>query len=236
MIRALYTPTPARFLNEKMATTLSMQTKVKLRDNREIPVLGLGTYELDGDDAYRGVIWALEAGYRHIDSAEWYENEQECGRAILDFCKRENIPRSEIFYTTKLKYNNGYENVKQSIERSIKLCGLDYIDLYLIHGPIGGPQMRLESWRAICDYHKDGKLKSIGISTFGVRHMRELINSGLPLPVVHQGYVAIPKSSRQARIVSNTNIFDFELSELEMNELDSLDEGLVTDWDPTDCP
>ncbi|KAI3615724.1 aldo-keto [Moniliophthora roreri] len=129
MIRALYTPTPARFLNEKMATTLSMQTKVKLRDNREIPVLGLGTYELDGDDAYRGVIWALE------DSAEWYENEQECGRAILDFCKRENIPRSEIFYTTKLKYNNGYENVKQSIERSIKLCGLDYIDLYLIHGP-----------------------------------------------------------------------------------------------------
>ncbi|KAK7037769.1 hypothetical protein VNI00_010730 [Paramarasmius palmivorus] len=165
---------------------LSFHTKIKLRDQQEIPVLGFGTYELDGDDAYKAVTWALEAGYRHIDSAEWYENERECGRAILDFCKRKGIPRSDIFYTTKLKYNNGYDNVKRSIEKSIKLCGLGYIDLYLIHGPIGGPQMRLESWRAICDSHKDGKLKSIGISTFGVRHMQELFNSGLPLPVIHQ--------------------------------------------------
>ncbi|KAK1221941.1 hypothetical protein PQX77_015231 [Marasmius sp. AFHP31] len=237
--------------------------------------------------------------YRNTqDSAEWYENERECGRAILDFCKQADIPRSDIFYTTKLKYNNGYDAVKRSIEKSLELCGLDYIDLYLIHGPIGGPQARLDSWRAICDFQVSGKLKSIGISTFGVRHMQELIDSGLRLPDVHQidlhpfqtrkdivslsrkheitleawaplvrglrfdhpeivrlslkykkepaqvllkyslqkGYVAIPKSSSKKRIVSNTNIFDFELSDQEMAQLDALDEGLVTDWDPTEDP
>ncbi|KAL0578083.1 hypothetical protein V5O48_003901 [Marasmius crinis-equi] len=249
-----------------MKSSLSLDSKIKLRNNEEIPVLGFGTYELDGDEAYQAVMWALETGYRHIDSAEWYENERECGRAILDFCKQANIPRSEIFYTTKLKYNNGYNAVKRSIERSLELCGLGYIDLYLIHGPIGGPQARLDSWRAICEVQKSGKLKSIGISTFGVRHMQELIDSGLPLPVVHQawaplvrglrfnhpvvarlsskyskepahillryslqkGYVAIPKSVKKERIVSNTKLFDFELQGGEIAELDDLDEGAVS--------
>ncbi|KAG7089970.1 hypothetical protein E1B28_011595 [Marasmius oreades] len=281
-----------------MKTSFTLDSKITLRNNEEIPVLGFGTYELDGDDAYKAVMWALEAGYRHVDSAEWYENERQCGRAILDFCKQANVTRSDIFYTTKLKYNNGYDAVKQSIEKSLELCGLGYIDLYLIHGPIGGPKARLDSWRAICDYHKLGKLKSIGISTYGVRHMEELIESGLPLPVVHQidlhpfqtrndivalsrkhgitleawaplvrglrfdhpaisilsskygkqpaqillryslqkGYVAIPKSTSKNRIISNTNIFDFELEDREVNELDGLDEGLLTDWDPTNDP
>ncbi|KAL0058042.1 hypothetical protein AAF712_015292 [Marasmius tenuissimus] len=209
-----------------------------------------------------------------------------------------DISRSAIFYTTKLKYNNGYGAVKRSIEKSLELCGLGYIDLYLIHGPIGGPQARLDSWRAICDFQESGKLKSIGISTFGVRHMQELIDSGLRLPDVHQidlhpfqtrkdivslsrkheialeawaplvrglrfdhpeimrlalkykkepaqvllkyslqkGYVAIPKSSSKKRIVSNTKIFDFELDDQEIAQLDALDEGLVTDWDPTEDP
>ena len=85
-------------------------------------------------------------------------------------------------YARRLRHNDPTAAIKESLGE----LGLDYIDLYLIHGPIGGPQMRLESWRAICDSHKDGKLKSIGISTFGVRHMQELFNSGLPLPVIHQ--------------------------------------------------
>ncbi|KAJ8072078.1 hypothetical protein PM082_015636 [Marasmius tenuissimus] len=257
-----------------MKNPTATDSKIKLRNNQEIPVLGFGTYELDGDEAYQAVMWALEAGYRHIDSAEWYENERECGRAILDFCKQADIPRSAVFYTTKLKYNNGYDAVKRSIEKSLELCGLGYIDLYLIHGPIGGPQARLDSWRAICDFQESGKLKSIGISTFGVRHMQELIDSGLRLPDVHQawaplvrglrfdhpeivrlslkykkepaqvllkyslqkGYVAIPKSSSKKRIVSNTKIFDFELDDQEIAQLDALDEGLVTDWDPTEDP
>jgi len=211
------------------------------------------------------------------------------------------MPRSSVFYTTKLKYNNGYEGVTRSIQKSVDECGLGFIDLYLIHGPIGGKDARLESWRAICEAQKSGKLKSIGISTFGIRHMQEIVDfsasAGLPLPSVHQidlhpfqvrsgivefskahgivleawaplvrglrfkhpsianlsqkyskdpahillrysvqkGHVAIPKTSSRQRVVSNAQIFDFELEEAEIQDLDNLDEGLVTDWDPTDC-
>lgn len=114
-----------------------------------------------------------------------------CGQAILKFCEEEQIPREDIFFTTKLKLNNGYESVKKSIQTSLNECGLGYIDLYLIHGPIGGPQARKESWQAVCDAHKEGKLKSIGISTFGVRHMQEIVDANAPLPVVHQVRVLV---------------------------------------------
>ncbi|EGN99195.1 hypothetical protein SERLA73DRAFT_182073 [Serpula lacrymans var. lacrymans S7.3] len=279
-------------------SALSLQSKFKLRDGNEIPVLGFGTYEMDGEEAYRAVRWALEVGYRHIDSAAWYENERECGQAILDFCKETGTPRSDIFFTTKLKLNNGYSRVTKSIQKSLDECGLGYIDLYLIHGPLGGPQARKESWQAICDAQKEGKLKSIGISTFGVGHMQEIVDAGGPLPVITQidlhpfmtrsdvvafckaheifleawaplvrgmkfkhpsianlaqkynkepaqillryalqkGYVPLPKSSSKERIVSNTKIFDFSLEDEEISHLDSLDEELVTDWDPTHCP
>lgn len=280
-----------------MATHL--QSKVKLSDENEIPVVGFGTYELDGQAAYDAVKWALEAGYRHIDSAEWYENEKEVGQAILDFCKANNIPRSDIFYTTKLKLNNGYDAVRESIRRQTKACGLGYIDLYLIHGPLGGKEMRKQSWKAISDAKReDGTLKSIGISTFGVGHMQEILEmDDVEVPVVHQidlhpfmsrreivelskkhgmtmeawaplvrsmrfnhpsikklatkynkepaqillrysldkGYVPLPKSSSKHRIESNTQIFDFALTKEEVEHLDSLDEDLVTDWDPTTC-
>ncbi|KAF9031531.1 Aldo/keto reductase [Hymenopellis radicata] len=275
---------------------LSLGSKLKLRDGHEIPRLGFGTYELDGQDAYNAVMWALESGYRHIDSAEWYENEKEVGSAILDYCKATSLPRSEVFYTTKLKINGGYEHTKKAIQRSLDACQLGYIDLYLIHGPLGGAQARKDCWRAICDVQNDGLIRSAGISTFGIRHMQDLIGEGLPVPTVHQidlhpfqvrqeivtfckghdialeawaplvrgmrfnhpsiqalakkygkepaqvllryslqkGYVALPKSSSKKRVVSNTDIFDFELSEDELIGLDGLDE--VTDWDPTTCP
>ena len=120
------------------------------------------------------------------DSAAWYENEKECGQAILDFCKSTGINRSEIFFTTKLKLNNGYANVKKAIQKSVDECGLGYIDLYLIHGPIGGAKARKESWEAVCDAHAEGKLKSIGISTYGVGHMQEMVDAKVPLPVITQ--------------------------------------------------
>ncbi|KAF9475446.1 Aldo/keto reductase [Pholiota conissans] len=264
-----------------------------------MPVLGYGTYELDGKEAYEGVLSALEAGYRHIDSAAWYENEREVGRAILDFCERTDMPREAIFYTTKLKQNNGYANVKKAIQRSLDACRLGYIDLYLIHGPLGGPEARKESWRAICDFQAEsgGLIRSIGISTFGIRHMKDILELPLPKPTVHQidlhpfmgrseivaftkehdmvleawaplvrgyrfthptlvalekkhrkkpaqiliryslqkGYVPLPKSAAKSRIISNSQVFDFSLSPDEISSLDQLDEGLVTDWDPTDC-
>ncbi|KAJ3876860.1 aldo-keto reductase [Lentinula edodes] len=227
--------------------------------------IGSGTYELDSEDAYNSVTWALEAGYRHI--------------AIMDFCRGHDVPRSNVFFTTKLKENNGYEGVTRSIQKSLDECGLGYIDLYLIHGPIGGRTARRESWRAICEAHESGKLRNIGISTFGIKHLQEILDlcskESLPLPSVHQidlhpfqvrsgivefnkrhgivleawaplvrglrfkhpsiGYVAIPKSSSKQRIISNIQVFDFELSDTEIQDLDGLDEALVTDWDPTDC-
>ncbi|CAK5268683.1 unnamed protein product [Mycena citricolor] len=293
---------------------LTLQSTRKLNDGNEIPILGFGTYELDGREAYDAVTWALEAGYRHIDSATWYENEREVGQAIRDFCESTGTPRSAIFYTTKLKLNDGYEPTLKAIQFSLDECGLEYIDLYLIHGPLGGPAARKECWRAICDAQKEGRVKSIGISTFGVRHIKEILEMGLAVPAVNQidlhpfmirteivnlchehgisleawaplvrglrfkhpsivslakkhhkepaqillryclqkGYIAIPKSSSRARIASNTNIFDFALDEKEVADLDALDEGapdspgppcshtpsagLVTDWDPTECP
>ncbi|XP_006458983.1 hypothetical protein AGABI2DRAFT_149224 [Agaricus bisporus var. bisporus H97] len=153
-----------------------------------MPILGFGTYELDGDEAYRSVRWALEAGYRLIDSAEWYGNENRVGEAIRDFCEATKAPRSEIFYTGKLKINSNYAQAKQSIKRSIKDCGLGYFDLYLMHSPIGGKRARQASWKAICDAQKEGLIRSIGISNFGIPHMQDILemSSEYPKPVVHQ--------------------------------------------------
>ncbi|KAJ7173951.1 Aldo/keto reductase [Mycena crocata] len=277
---------------------LNLQSTLKLNDGNEIPLLGFGTYEMEGKEAYNAVTWALEAGYRHIDSATWYENEKECGQAISDFCKSSGTPRSAIFFTTKLKLNTGYNETLKAIQFSLDECGLGYIDLYLIHGPLGGPEARKECWRAICDAHKEGKLKSIGVSCFGIRHLKEILDMGLEVPAINQidlhpfmtrleivnfchdhkialeawaplvrglrfkhstivslatkygkqpaqillryslqkNYIAIPKSISQTRINSNTQLFDFELEQQEVRELDGLDEALVTDWDPTDCP
>ncbi|KAJ7666299.1 aldo-keto reductase [Mycena rosella] len=275
-----------------------LQSTLKLNDGNAIPVLGFGTYELLGKEAYDAVTWALEAGYRHIDSATWYENEKECGQAILDFCKASGTPRSAVYYTTKLKLNEGYEQTLKAIQFSLDECGLGYIDLYLIHGPLGGPDARKECWRAICDAHKESKLKSIGVSCFGIRHLKEILELGLAVPAINQidlhpfmtrsaivkfcqehtialeawaplvrglrfehssivslarkynkepahillryclqkGYVAIPKSVSRTRIASNTKLFDFQLEQQEVSDLDALNEELVTDWDPTDCP
>ncbi|KAJ6468297.1 Aldo/keto reductase [Mycena sanguinolenta] len=281
-----------------MALDLDFQSTLALNDGNRIPCLGFGTYEIEGKEAYNAVTWALEAGYRHIDSATWYENEKQCGKAILDFCKATGTLRSEIFYTTKLKYNRGYKDTLKAIKYSLDQCGLGYIDLYLIHGPIGGPEARKECWRAICDSQKEGHLKSIGVSCFGIRHLQELLATGLATPAVNQidlhpfmtrtalvkfcqdhkialeawaplvrglrfnhpsiaslaqkykkepaqvllryclqkNYVAIPKSVSKARIISNTNLFDFQLEPQEVLDLDGLDEALVTDWDPSECP
>ncbi|PCH42364.1 aldo-keto reductase [Wolfiporia cocos MD-104 SS10] len=277
---------------------LNPNSKMKLRDGNEIPIMGFGTYEIDGQEAYTAVKTALEAGYRHIDSAEWYYNEKQCGRAILDFCAKSGVPRSEVFFTTKLQTNAGYKAAKASIARSLETCGLGYIDLYLIHSPIGGRQKRVESWKAVIEAKSEGKVRSVGVSNYGVRHLQELLDAGVELPVINQvdlhpfmtradivavckehdialeawaplvrgyrfthpsikslaqkylrepaqillryslqkGYIPLPKSENPERIKSNINVYDFELSPDEIAHLDSLDEELVTDWDPTKCP
>ncbi|KAJ7036824.1 aldo-keto reductase [Mycena alexandri] len=169
-----------------MASSIDLRSTLALNDGNGIPILGFGTYEMAGKEAYDAVTWALEAGYRHIDSATWYENEKECGQAILDFCKAMKIPREDIYYTTKLKLNVGYDETFKAIQFSLDECGLGYIDLYLIHGPLGGSEARKECWRAICDAQKEGKLKSIGVSCFGIRHLKEILAMGLAVPAINQ--------------------------------------------------
>lgn len=95
-------------------------------------------------------------------------------------------PRVDIFYTTKLMTNVSYEQTLKDIDASIKACGLEYIDLYLLHSAIGGPEKRRECWRAVCDAKKVGKVRSIGVSNYGVAHLQEMVDQGVELPVINQ--------------------------------------------------
>lgn len=115
-----------------------------------------------------------------------YGNEQACGRAIRDFVARTSIPRSSILYTTKLARNQGIIATRAAIDRSLAASGLDYIDVYLLHSPMGGPAARRESWQAVLEAKKDGKIRSVGVSNFGTRHLKELKASGMELPVLNQ--------------------------------------------------
>lgn len=122
------------------------------------------------DEVLKAVTWALESGLRLIDSAKWYENEAATSQAIEAFMKSTGTPRSEIFYTTKLMYNNGFDTVTKAIEASIALAPGGIIDLYLVHGPIGGKQMRYESWLACEAAKAKGQIRSIGVSRFRYFH------------------------------------------------------------------
>ena len=117
------------------------------------------------------VTHALSAGYRAVDSAEWYANEKEVGASILGFCKEKGLGREEVWFTTKLKDNRGYEETRRKIRESIGRSGLGYVDLYLLHSPYGGQQKRRECWRAVEDAISEGEVRVGGVSNFGVRHV-----------------------------------------------------------------
>jgi len=115
-----------------------------------------------------------------------YGNEREVGSAIRDFLgKNPSVIREDIFYTTKLASNDGYNRSLKSLETSLQRCGLDYIDLILIHSPYGGPRARKESWEALVEAQKRGWTKSIGVSNYGVKHLQEMLKLGYK-PVVNQ--------------------------------------------------
>jgi aryl-alcohol dehydrogenase-like predicted oxidoreductase len=135
-----------------------MQT-VTLNNGVQIPILGFGVYQIPPDQTEQAVAHALEVGYRHIDTAAAYQNEQAVGRAI----KNSNIPRSDLFITTKLWIQDapGEANTRTAFERSLERLGLDYLDLYLIHQPLGD---YYSYWRAMQDLHQQGLIKAIGVS------------------------------------------------------------------------
>jgi diketogulonate reductase-like aldo/keto reductase len=140
-----------------------------------------------GNETYEAVTTALKLGYRSIDCAEWYENEEECGRAIRDFCQQNNVPRQEIYYTTKLMLNADIAHARVAIRESLRKSGLEYIDLYLVHGPHPGKEERLASWKACEEAKEEGIVKSIGVSNYGNHHLQEIFDSNPKyMPVINQ--------------------------------------------------
>ena len=258
---------------------------IKLNDGHEIPSFGFGVFQIPADGStYQAVLSALKLGYRHIDTAEAYFNEQEVGKAIKD----SGIPRDQIWVTSKLWLQDyAYEDAKKTIDNTLAKMGLDYLDLYLIHQPYGKVD---EAWRAMEEAQQAGKLRSIGGSNFTPklwakwkdafanvtpavnqvefnpyfqqRPLRQImakehvaLEAWAPLgqgnadlfqePVLqrlakkydknvgqiilrfeHQeGVIVFPKSVHEARIKSNAEIFDFELTSDEMDAIRGLDKG-----------
>lgn len=256
--------------------------KVVLNNGVEMPILGFGVFQInDANVCERSVYDAIEVGYRLIDTAASYGNEEAVGRAI----KRSGVPREELFITTKLWVQDaGYEKAKKAFERSLKNLQLDYLDLYLIHQPFGDVY---GSWRAMEELYREGRVRAIGVSNFYPDRLVDLILNNEITPMVNQvethpffqqiesqkimeeykvqmeawapfaegknnifqnevlmsiaqkhnksvaqiilrwlvqrKIVAIPKSVHKERIVENFNIFDFELSQEDMEKIATLD-------------
>ncbi len=160
---------------------LAIDTKVRLNNGVEMPLFGFGTYRATGDEARRSCLWALEAGYRLIDTASLYDNEREVGRAV----RESGIPRSDIFVTTKLwNSDHGLERAVSAFDKSLARLGIDYVDLFLIHWPVGG--RRGESWRALEKILESGKCLAIGVSNYMIRHLVEVLAMGSTTPAVNQ--------------------------------------------------
>lgn len=271
----------------------SLKSTYTLADGNRIPCVGFGTWQTpDGDVAYKSVLAALRNGYRHIDTATAYGNEESVGKAINDFLKEGSVKRSELFITTKLhNQDHGYDLTKAAIEKSLNMLGLDYLDLYLIHWP--NPikfrdcwaEANAGSWKAMEEAREEGKIRSLGLSNFMERHHEKLMETAKVAPVVdqikicpgiaqtslisyckahgmlvegysplgtggifkstlmqelsakygrpisqicvrwsmQQGAIPLPKSVNEDRIIENSKVFDFELSEDDCKAISEID-------------
>lgn len=261
-----------------------------LANGVNMPWLGLGVWKSEeGEEVVQAVKAALRAGYRSIDTAAIYRNEEGVGRAI----RESGVPREELFITTKVwNKAQGYDITLSAFDRSLEKLGLDYIDLYLIHWPVQG--LYKDTWRAMEKLYKEGKIRAIGVSNFQIHHLQDLMQDceikpmlnqvefhpyltqkellsfcreqGIQLeawsPLMHgtiidepvivelagkygktpaqivlrwdlqHGVVTIPKSVKEHRIIENSGIFDFELSQDDMDELDSLNKNQRFGPDP----
>ncbi|NMB42751.1 MAG: aldo/keto reductase [Clostridiales bacterium] len=268
---------------------MTQKLNYALSNNVSIPVIALGTWQAEnGPVATDAVTQALNADYRHIDTAIMYGNEESVGKAV----KLSQIPRNEIFITTKLNNNvRGYNETIEAIKESLNVMQTDYIDLFLIHWPNpikfrdSWKESNAESWRAFEDMYKQGKIKAIGVSNFEAHHMDALLETATIMPMVNQirispgdepkeiieycrqrnilleaycplargnlfknkvllelankyeksvaqliirwhlqkGSLPLPKSVSPSRIKENINVFDFEISEDDMNLISNVD-------------
>jgi diketogulonate reductase-like aldo/keto reductase len=273
---------------------LTIRSTLTLRRGVEIPRLGLGVYQSrPGMETREAVRMALEAGYRHVDTARAYGNEEDVAAGI----ERAGVPRREVFLTTKLwNTDHGYDATLRACDASLARLRVEQVDLYLIHWPVQG--LRRDTWSAMERLLADGKARAIGVSNYTIRHLEELLAGAKEPPAVNQvelhpflaqrelveycarhgiateayaplvkarrmehpavrrvaerhgrtpaqvlvrwalqrGYVVIPKSVHRERIEENANVYGFSLGTEDIEELDRLDEGYRTSWDPTDAP
>ena len=161
--------------------------------NQYVPSIGLGTYNMSSEEAELTTFHALKHGYRHIDTAAVYRNEDGVAKGVKTYLNDSDLKREDIFITTKL-WPGGllkvdrikdYTGTVKSFEKSLMRLNLDYIDLYLIHSPHGKTK-RLEQWRALVDLKEAGKIKYIGVSNWGINHLSELKENDLPMPDANQ--------------------------------------------------
>lgn len=152
--------------------TFSLASRIKLNNGMTMPQIHLGLYLMSGSEASSAVHYALDAGYRAFDSAQMYHNEEQVGKAVSDYLQQHpDLKREDIHYTSKLASNSDYDQARKSISKSVKECGLGYIDLFLLHSPYGGRNKRLESWRAVEDAIDNGEIRIGGVSNFGEKHV-----------------------------------------------------------------
>lgn len=172
---------------------------VTLNNGVEIPQVGLGVFQVPDNGTQACVETALEVGYRHVDTAAAYYNEEGVGAAI----RATGVPREDIFVTTKLRNGDqGYESALSAFENSRKALGLDVVDLYLIHWPVPGQDLYVETWRAFEKLLADGAVRAIGVSNFLPEHLDRLVSESDVVPAVNQ--IELHPTFRQAATVERS--------------------------------
>ncbi|MGG3161015.1 aldo/keto reductase [Geobacillus stearothermophilus] len=160
----------------------SLQDCAVLHNGVKMPWVGLGVYKVkEGDEVKSAVRTALEVGYRHVDTAAFYENEEGVGQAI----RESGIPREQVFVTTKVwNTDQGYETTLKAFDASLKKLGFDYVDLYLVHWPVKGKYK--ETYKALEKLYKDGYVRAIGVSNFQIHHLQDVMADCEIKPMVNQ--------------------------------------------------
>lgn len=163
-------------------TLTNLKETTRLHNGVEMPYVGLGVFKMkDGEEVENAVKWALDAGYRHIDTAAVYRNETGVGNAV----RNSSLRRSELFITSKLwNSDQGYDSTKRALDESLKRLQTDYLDLYLVHWPVEGKYT--DTWKAMEDLYDEGKVKAIGVSNFKQHHLEHLMDFVRIKPMVNQ--------------------------------------------------
>ncbi|WP_233437782.1 aldo/keto reductase [Agromyces laixinhei] len=157
--------------------------QVTLADGSAMPQLGYGLYKVPATDATGLCLDAIDAGYRHLDTAAFYDNEREVGEAV----RASGLPRDELFVTSKVwKDDNGYDQALRAFDDSMARFGLDVLDLFLIHWPVPSTDRYVDTWRALIRLRDEGRVRSIGVSNFHAHHIERLVDETGEAPVINQ--------------------------------------------------